>query len=122
MEAPKHMKHTRKCPANGLISMLLIVSTLILLLCIFSMGFGRQINPIGLLSFIIFLCGMLAWISHSLKQEIRNRKKVEISLKKSETALMALSEQTEQLSLAAAEMISMKDKTLVFSKNQQCHC
>ncbi|MBU3952007.1 MAG: hypothetical protein KJ658_07695, partial [Proteobacteria bacterium] len=70
----------------------------------------------GILIFLILLGIFLIRINHRLNREILYREQAQLALEESEKNLQILSGQTEQLSLAAAETISMKDKKLVFQR------
>ncbi|MBU0970961.1 MAG: hypothetical protein KKC20_09965, partial [Proteobacteria bacterium] len=70
----------------------------------------------GILMALILMGIFLIRINHRLNREILYREQAQLALEESEKNLQILSGQTEQLSLAAAQTISMKDKTLVFQR------
>ena len=80
------------------------------------MRITSNIVTFGISLFIVLMGIFLIRINQQLNREILSRKQAETNLKKSEKNLQLLSRQTEQLSLSAAEMISMRDKEQIFQK------
>ncbi len=80
------------------------------------MRMASNIVIFGISLFLVLLGIFLIRINQQLNREILSRKQAETNLKKSEKNLQLLSRQTEQLSLCAAEIISMTDREQIFQK------